>query len=59
MPALRAIVLVLLLVSALCFVTSIVTGDVRWRRRGIVVLKWTLLAAAGFFAVLIAERWVG
>ncbi|MFO1293870.1 MAG: hypothetical protein U1F07_12480 [Rubrivivax sp.] len=47
----------LLLVGALlCFAFYIGTGQVAWRRRGIVVLKWTLIAALGFFAVLILER---
>ena len=32
------------------------TGQVKYRRFGWIVLKWTLLAAFGFFAVLIAER---
>jgi hypothetical protein len=59
MPFLRATVFVLLLASALCFVLSIVTGQPHWRRWGLVILKWTLLAAAGFFAVLLAERWTG
>ena len=27
-----------------------------WRQRGMVLLKWTLIAAAGFFGVLILER---
>jgi hypothetical protein len=27
-----------------------------WRSRGVVVLKWTLIAAAGFFGVLVLER---
>jgi hypothetical protein len=35
---------------------SIGTGQLVWRRRGIVVLKWALLAALGFFGVLILER---
>lgn len=46
----------LLLASLLCFAMSIGTGQVVWRRRGIVVLKWALLAALGFFGVLILER---
>jgi hypothetical protein len=46
----------LLIFSVLCFAMYAGTGQVVWRRRGIVVLKWTLLAAAGFFAVLILER---
>jgi hypothetical protein len=27
-----------------------------WRRRGLIVVKWTVLAGFGFFAVLILER---
>jgi hypothetical protein len=49
----------LLLVSGLlCFAMYIGTGQVAWRQRGIVVVKWTVLAAFGFFAVLILERLV-
>jgi len=29
---------------------------VAWRQRGLVIVKWTVLAAFGFFAVLILER---
>ncbi|MCW5636818.1 MAG: hypothetical protein KIT17_26045 [Rubrivivax sp.] len=46
----------LLVASLLCFAMYIGTSQVVWRRRGIVVLKWTLIAALGFFAVLILER---
>jgi hypothetical protein len=46
----------LLVASVLCFAMYIGTGQVAWRRRGVVVLKWTVLAALGFFAVLILER---
>jgi hypothetical protein len=46
----------LLLAALLCFAMSIGTGQLVWRRRGIVVLKWALLAALGFFGVLILER---
>ena len=46
----------LLLASLLCFAMYIGTKDAAWRRRGVVVLKWTVLAAAGFFGVLILER---
>jgi hypothetical protein len=46
----------LLVFSVVCFALYAGTGQVAWRRRGVVVLKWTLLAAAGFFAVLIVER---
>jgi hypothetical protein len=46
----------LLVGGLLCFAMYIGTRQVAWRRRGIVIVKWTLLAAAGFFAVLILER---
>jgi hypothetical protein len=46
----------LLVVSVLCFAMFVGTGQTVWRQRGLIVLKWTLLAAAGFFAVLILER---
>ncbi len=47
----------LLLVSGLLsFAMYIATGQAVWRQRGVVIIKWTLLAALGFFAVLILER---
>jgi hypothetical protein len=52
----RWIVLLLLLAGVLCFAMYIGTGQAAWRRRGLVIVKWTVLAALGFFAVLILER---
>ncbi len=52
----RWLILLLLLVSGVCFAYYAATGQPRFRVIGWVVLKWTLLAALGFFAVLIAER---
>ena len=46
----------LLVASVLCFAVYIGTGQIVWRQRGILVLKWTVIAALGFFAVLILER---
>jgi len=46
----------LLLASVLCFAMFVATKAPVWRSRGVVVLKWTLIAALGFFAVLILER---
>jgi hypothetical protein len=46
----------MLVAGLLCFATYIATGNAVWRRRGIVVVKWTVIAALGFFAVLILER---
>lgn len=46
----------LLLAGVLCFAMYIGTGQLAWRRRGLLIVKWTVLAAFGFFAVLILER---
>jgi hypothetical protein len=49
-----------LLVAALgCFLAYLFTRENRWRRLGLVIAKWTILAALGFFAVLIAQRLAG
>lgn len=52
----RWIVLLLLVAGLLCFAMYIGTGQARWRMMGIRVVKWTVIAALGFFAVLILER---
>jgi hypothetical protein len=46
----------LLVAGILCFATYVATGKVVWRQRGVVIVKWTVVAALGFFAVLILER---
>ncbi len=46
----------LLVCGLLCFAIYIGSGQAVWRQRGLVVVKWTLLAAFAFFAVLILER---
>jgi hypothetical protein len=56
MLALRWVFLGLLLAAALCFALYAGTGQPRFRHYGWVTLKWTLVAAFGFFAVLIAQR---
>jgi hypothetical protein len=58
MLALRFVIGGLLVAGLLCFAMYIGTGDVAWRRRGVVIVKWALIAAFGFFAVLIVERLV-
>ena len=52
----RWTIFLLLLVAVTCFVFYIGTGQPRYRLWGLKVLKWTMLAAFGFFAVLILER---
>jgi hypothetical protein len=56
MAGFRFVFGLLLMAGIGCFAAYAWTSQVVWRRRGIVVVKWTLLAALGFFAVLIAER---
>jgi hypothetical protein len=46
----------LLLAGLLCFAMYVATGQAVWRQRGLVIVKWTVLAGLGFFAVIIMER---
>jgi hypothetical protein len=39
-----------------CFALYVGTGQERFKRVGLVGLKWAVLAGLGFFAVLILER---
>ena len=52
----RWLILMLLLGAVVSFIFFAATGQPRYKRFGLVVLKWTLIAAFGFFAVLILER---
>ncbi len=56
MPFVRALFLLLLLASGGLFLIYAVTGQARYKKLGLIVLKWTLLAGFGFFAVLIFQR---
>jgi hypothetical protein len=56
MTAFRLVFGLLLVAGILCFAMYVGTSDLRWRQRGIVIVKWTVIAALGFFAVLILER---
>ena len=56
MLAFRLVFGLLLVAGLLCFATYIVTRQTVWRQRGIVIVKWTVIAALGFFAVLIVEN---
>jgi hypothetical protein len=56
MTLFRLVFGLLLVASIVCYALYIATREPVWRRRGSIVLKWTVLAAAGFFAVLILER---
>lgn len=52
----RWLILLLLLGAAVAFAFYAGTGQERFKRIGWTILKWTLLAAFGFFAVLAVER---
>ena len=56
MALVRLVVLLLLAATLLCFVLNALTGVAVWRRRGLAILKWTVLVGLAFFALLIAER---
>lgn len=52
----RWLILLLLLGAAVSFACYAGTGLLHYKRWGLLTLKWTLIAAGGFFAVLILER---
>lgn len=52
----RGLALLLLLTAAVCFAFYAGTGQVRYRRFGLVILKWTVIAGLFFFAVLFLQR---
>jgi hypothetical protein len=52
----RWVVLLLLVAGALSLAMYVVTGEARWRNLGIRIIKWTVIAGLGFFAVLVLER---
>ena len=52
----RWLILLLLLGALVSFVFYAGTGETRYKRYGLVTLRWTLIAGLGFFVVLILER---
>ncbi|MEY3123525.1 MAG: hypothetical protein RLZZ573_45 [Pseudomonadota bacterium] len=52
----RWLILLLLLGAVVSFVFYVGTGQDRFKRYGLVILKWTVLSALAFFAVLVLER---
>jgi hypothetical protein len=52
----RILMFLLLAGAAVCFGYYIATGQERFKRLGLIILKWTVFAALGFFAVLIITR---
>jgi uncharacterized cupredoxin-like copper-binding protein len=56
MLLLRWAVMALLLAAAVSFAFYAGTGQAHYKRWGLVVLKWTVIAAVFFFAVAIIGR---
>jgi hypothetical protein len=52
----RWAIFLLLLAAGVSFAFYATTGHAHYKRWGLVILKWTLIAAFGFFGVLILER---
>lgn len=52
----RALFLILLLGVIVCFGLFIYTGDARYKRYGLMTLKWIFFAGFGFFGVLILQK---
>lgn len=52
----RWTLMLLLLAAGVSFALYAGTGQARFRQFGLLILKWTVLAALGFFGVLILER---
>ena len=55
MVVFRTLILLSLLAAIVSFMFYAGTGQVRFKRYGLTILKWTLIAAFGFFAVLIVD----
>ena len=53
---LRAVVLLLLVTGVACFAVYAVTGSLQYRRVGIRLVKWTIVAGLVFFGVLFIDR---
>jgi hypothetical protein len=54
----RTIVLLLLVVAGISFAFFAFTGQAKYKRFGLIVLKWTLGAALVFFAALFVQTLV-
>lgn len=52
----RFTMVLLLLAVVACLVFYVATGEVRYRTWGLKIMKWAVLAALGFFGVLVLER---
>lgn len=56
MLILRLVFGLLLAAGLVSFAIYMTTGNPEWRRRGIVIIKWTVIAGLGAAAVIVLER---
>lgn len=56
MVIVRWLAILLLLTAVVLFAFYAGTGQARYKRLGFIVLKWTLIAGVGFFAVALVDR---
>ena len=52
----RWLVLLLLGAGLVCLALYLFTGEARYQRLGVRLIKWTVFAGLGFFVVLIVEE---
>jgi hypothetical protein len=52
----RTLVFALLAAAAVCLAFYLGTGRRHYLRWGVVILKWTVIAALAFFAVILLSR---
>ena len=56
MLVLRLVFGLLLAAGLVSFAIYVATGNPAWRKRGIVIVKWTVSAGLGAAALLVLER---
>lgn len=56
MLLLRLVFMLLLVAGVLCLGLYIATGQKLWRQRGLLIVKWTVIAGLAGAAVLLLER---
>jgi hypothetical protein len=56
MLILRLVFGLLLVAGLVAFAIYVATGDPVWRRRGLVIIKWTVIAGLGAAAIILLER---
>jgi uncharacterized membrane protein len=58
MLLLRLVFGLLLVAGLVCFAVYVATGNPLWRQRGVVVIKWTVIAGLGAAAIIVLEHLV-